>query len=71
MNTNEQNTQKHAPGLTDLELELLEALKECTRLLNVAFDFEGDVFRKEHNNTVDAICAASAAIAKATGKGES
>lgn len=51
--------------------ELLEALKECARLLNVAFDFEGDVFRKEHNNSVDAICAARAAIAKATGKGES
>jgi hypothetical protein len=55
-------------ALLNSHAELLEALTECSRLLDVAFDFDGDVFRKEHNNAVDAIYAAHAAIAKATGE---
>ena len=30
-----------------------EMLKESLRLLNIVFDYDGDVFRMEHNAAVD------------------
>lgn len=66
MKTNEQNTQKHAPGLTDLELELLEALRKVT--LEASHFLHG----KRDNGTFleNELKNALAAIAKATGEGK-
>jgi hypothetical protein len=47
--------------------ELLELVIEAKRLIDKAFEHDGDVFGVEHNNAVDFIDAAKQAIAKATG----
>lgn len=41
--------------LTSREIELLEALKATVKALNIAFEYDGDVFRRHHNDAVDAL----------------
>jgi len=48
--------------------DLLEALKALVIHMNTAFDAEGDTFGMGHNDAVDALQVAEAAIAKAEGK---
>lgn len=45
--------------------ELAEALVEMKRLLNIALEFEGDVFGVHHNSVMDALSDTDAAIQKA------
>jgi hypothetical protein len=47
--------------------DLLEALKDLMPILDKAWDYDGDVFGRLHNDAVDAGQNARAAIAKATG----
>jgi hypothetical protein len=47
--------------------DLLAALRRVLPLLDMAFDHDGDVFRRKHNKAVDAAAVARAAIAKAQG----
>ena len=48
--------------------ELVAALRGCLKALDVAFDrSDGDLFGAHHNDATDAMLAAAAAIAKATG----
>jgi regulator of replication initiation timing len=42
--------------------QLREALKECQAMLEIAFDYDGDVFGKSHNRAVDANLVARAAL---------
>lgn len=44
---------------------LLAALEKCVAALNVAFNYDGDVFGVHHNDTTDAISEAESAIAAA------
>jgi hypothetical protein len=46
---------------------LLEALKETLHALNVAWDYDGDVFGVSHNDAMDATSYAEAAIKEAIG----
>ncbi len=48
--------------------DLLEALKDLLPILDKAWDYDGDVFGRLHNDAVDAWRQARAAIAKATGE---
>jgi hypothetical protein len=40
--------------MNDINHELLEALKKTVAALNVAWDYDGDVFGMDHNDAVDA-----------------
>jgi hypothetical protein len=51
----------------DLIVDLVAALQECAKYLDMAFGYEGDVFGINHNDVVDTLDAAHAAIAKAKG----
>ena len=61
----------HCDSLTDelrrlsaLNGELLEALKALLPILDKAWDFDGDVFGRLHNDAVDADMNARAAIVR-------
>ena len=59
------------PDLTealDRIKELEAALTECKEMLDVAFDYDGDVFGISHNRAVDAAMAACAALGEAKGE---
>jgi hypothetical protein len=43
---------------------MLEALEQCAKALDAAFDSEGNPFGREHNNATDALLTARALIAK-------
>jgi hypothetical protein len=45
--------------------DMLAELKEVLPLLDMAFSFEGDVFRKQHNHATDVYSRIEALIAKA------
>ena len=47
--------------------ELLEALRACEISLDVAWEYDGDVFRKHYNDATNASAMARAAISKAEG----
>lgn len=44
---------------------LAEALKACADALDIAFEYDGDVFRKHHNDVTNALMSARAALAAA------
>lgn len=51
-------------ALTNDAPAMLEALKQCAKALDAAFDSEGNPFGREHNNATDALLTARALIAK-------
>lgn len=59
-NVNDEDTlyQEAANRIEELE----KALKSCYDALNVAFDYDGDVFGIRHNDSLDAIIMAERAI---------
>jgi hypothetical protein len=48
--------------------DLLAALKEAVRIIDIAFDYNINAFRIDHNDAVDALLDARSVIAKATGE---
>ena len=50
--------------LSELNQELITALRACHASLNVAFDYDGDVFGIHHNAAVDADIMAKRVLEK-------
>lgn len=54
--------------MTDLEKKMLKALRAAKKALEIAFEYDGDVFGRSHNDATDALVTVRAAIAKAEGR---